>query len=292
MKQKKASIILISLTVFLLTNGCIKANREKHLEREIKYNPVINIANPSPISPFLNPLENIIISNTENDETKKEVSNEAENEAKKEIKKEVKEETVKKIDKTKALYERLSLENKLDYRIFKMAINGLEIINPPLRNYLAIVDFTKDSTKKRFFLIDLVNETLVYHDFVAHGRNTGDKEARNFSNIQDSNKSSLGFYLTAESYYGSNGYSLRLDGLDKGLNDRARQRAIVLHGAPYVSEKFIAQTGRLGRSLGCPAVSPKITRDVINRLKGGNLIFHYAKGYENESYILKNKHIL
>ena len=186
------------------------------------------------------------------------------------------------------MYEKLKLENKLDYKIFKLAMNGLEIINPPLKNYLAIVDFTKDSTKKRFFLIDLVNENLVYYELVAHGKNTGGVSSRNFSNEINSLKSSLGFYLTAEPYYGSNGYSLRLDGLDKGLNDNARERAIVLHGAPYVSESHIAQTGRLGRSWGCPAVKDEIAKDIINKLKGGNLLFHYAKGYEEKSSVLNH----
>ncbi len=254
MKQKKSVIILTSLTLFLLTSGCIKVNHERNLKKTIYSTPINkDISSPTSTGSSIIPVE-----------------------------------AKKNTDKTKALYEKLKLENKLDYKIFKLAMNGLEIINPPLKNYLAIVDFTKDSTKNRFFLIDLVNENLVYYELVAHGKNTGGVSSRDFSNEINSLKSSLGFYLTAEPYYGSNGYSLRLDGLDKGLNDNARERAIVLHGAPYVSESQIAQTGRLGRSWGCPAVKDEIAKDIINKLKGGNLLFHYAKGYEEKSTVLNN----
>lgn len=195
------------------------------------------------------------------------------------------------IDPTKDLYETLNLEGLLPYKIFKMAMDGLEIINPPRRDYLAIIDFSQDSTKKRFFLIDLLHKTLVYNDFVAHGRNTGEKDAVSFSNEVNSHKSSLGFYLTNETYYGSNGYSLKLDGLDVGVNDNARERAIVVHGAPYVSENNIDENGYLGRSWGCPALPMSIYRDVIEKLKGGNIIFSYAQEYESESTILNKTDI-
>lgn len=254
MKQKKSTIILGSLALFLLTSGCIRVNHQKNLKKEI----ISTVANKN--LPTTNPTGTSIVLT----------------------------ETTKPTDRTRALYEKLKLNKKLDYRIFKLAMNGLEIINPPLKNYLAIVDFTKDSTKKRFFLIDLVNEKLVYYELVAHGRNSGEVSTKSFSNEVDSHKSSLGFYVTAESYFGSNGYSLRLDGLDKGLNDRARERAIVLHGAPYVSESYISETGRLGRSWGCPAVKDEIAKDIIDKLKGGNLLFQYAKGYEEKSSVLNN----
>lgn len=194
-------------------------------------------------------------------------------------------------DSTKNLYETLNLDGSLPYKIFKMAMNGLDIINPPRRDYLAIIDFSQDSTKKRFFLIDLLHKTLVYNDFVAHGRNTGEKDALSFSNEINSHKSSLGFYLTNETYYGSNGYSLKLDGLDIGVNDNARERDIVMHGAPYVSENNIEENGYLGRSWGCPALPMSIYRDVIEKLKGGNIIFSYAKEYESESSILNKTDI-
>ena len=196
--------------------------------------------------------------------------------------------TEKKVtDKTKELYDSLNLEGKLTYKIFKIAMLGLESINPPKKEYIAIVDFTKDSSEKRFFMIDLVNKKVLYNDLVAHGRNSGEKVTKKFSNTEDSHMSSLGFYVTNETYYGSNGYSLRLEGLDPGLNDNARKRAIVLHGAPYVSTENIEETGKIGRSWGCPAVPMAIYRDVIDKLKGGNLLFHYAKDYEKKTTLLK-----
>lgn len=188
----------------------------------------------------------------------------------------------------KELYKKLELNGKLQYKIFQMAMKGFDIISPPQKKYIAIVDFTQDSTKKRFFLIDIFNKKIVYNDLVAHGMNTGEKEAEHFSNEEDSHMSSLGFYVTGETYYGSNGYSLKLDGLDKGLNDNARKRDIVIHGASYVSENSIAEMNRIGRSWGCPALSPTISEDVIEKLKGGNLLFVYANNYEKDSTILRS----
>lgn len=184
------------------------------------------------------------------------------------------------------LYQELGLENKLQYNIFATALKGMEIIAPPQKEYLTIIDFTQDSSKRRFFLLDLEKKEIIYNDFVAHGMKSGEKEAEYFSNEENSHQSSLGFYLTAETYYGSNGYSLRLDGLDKGLNDNARKRDIVMHGASYVSERSIEETGRIGRSWGCPALRPDITNEVIDKIQGGNLVFVYAKGYEEKSNII------
>mgnify|MGYP003542756884 FL=1 len=196
--------------------------------------------------------------------------------------------TTKEESDVKELYKKLELNGKLEYRIFQMAMKGFEIISPKQKKYIAIVDFTQNSTKKRFFLIDIFNKSIVYNDLVAHGMNTGEKEAEVFSNEEDSHMSSLGFYVTGEAYYGSNGYSLRLDGLDKGLNDNARKRDIVIHGAPYVSESSIAEMNRIGRSWGCPALSPTISKDVIEKLKDGNLLFVYANNYEKDSTVLRS----
>lgn len=196
--------------------------------------------------------------------------------------------TTKEESNVKELYKKLELNGKLEYKIFQMAMKGFEIISPKQKRYIAIVDFTQDSTKKRFFLIDIYRHEIVYNDLVAHGMNTGEKEAKVFSNEEDSHMSSLGFYITGETYYGSNGYSLKLDGLDKGLNDNARERDIVIHGASYVSERNIAEMNRIGRSWGCPALSPAISEDVIEKLKGGNLLFVYANNYEKDSTILRS----
>jgi hypothetical protein len=125
------------------------------------------------------------------------------------------------------------------------------------------------------WVFDVERGRLVFEELVAHGRNTGEKVAERFSNVEGSKMSSLGLFQATETYYGSNGYSLRLRGLDAGFNDNALSRAIVMHGAPYVSEAIAARLGRLGRSWGCPAVRPEVARVVIDALKGGALLFAY-----------------
>jgi hypothetical protein len=124
-------------------------------------------------------------------------------------------------------------------------------------------------------VFDVERGRLLFQELVAHGRNTGEKVAEHFSNVEGSKMSSLGLYQTAETYYGSNGYSLRLRGLDSGFNDRALERAIVMHGASYVSAAIAEHMGRLGRSWGCPAVRQEVARGVIDTLKGGALLFAY-----------------
>jgi hypothetical protein len=140
---------------------------------------------------------------------------------------------------------------------------------------LTVIDFSKPSTARRMWVYDLRNPGLLFEELVSHGRNSGMNLATTFSNLAESNKSSIGLYRTAESYIGKHGYSLRLDGLDRGFNDRARERAIVIHGADYVSEGITKAQGRLGRSLGCPAVRPEISRKLIDTVKEGGLVFAY-----------------
>jgi hypothetical protein len=153
---------------------------------------------------------------------------------------------------------------------------------------LTIIDFSIPSSEKRMWIIDMEDGRIIHHGHVSHGRNSGDLLAKNFSNINSSYMSSLGFYLTAETYQGKHGYSLRLDGLEKGFNDNARNRAIVIHGADYAKEDFIRQTGRLGRSLGCPALPNEIAGDIIDLIKEKSLLFIYGKddNYLNQSQIL------
>jgi hypothetical protein len=141
--------------------------------------------------------------------------------------------------------------------------------------HLAVIDYSLPSTQPRLWIFDVVRGRLLHQELVAHGRNTGERLAERFSNIEGSKMSSLGLYQTAETYYGSNGYSLRLRGLDAGFNDNALSRAIVMHGAPYVSEAIAERLGRIGRSWGCPAVRPEVARTVIDTLKGGALLFAY-----------------
>lgn len=143
------------------------------------------------------------------------------------------------------------------------------------KDILTIVDFTLSSNKKRMWIIDMTTNTVLYNSLVAHGRNTGEEFAEDFSNAGSSFKSSLGFYATGEVYQGKHGMSLRLDGLEKGINDNARNRAVVVHGADYVAEDFIKAHGRLGRSQGCPALPVGITKEVINVIKDKSCLFIY-----------------
>jgi hypothetical protein len=141
--------------------------------------------------------------------------------------------------------------------------------------HLAVIDYSLPSTQPRMWVFDVERGRLLFQELVAHGRNTGERVAQHFSNIEGSKMSSLGLFQTADTYYGSNGYSLRLRGLDAGFNDNALSRAIVMHGAPYVSEAIAERLGRLGRSWGCPAVRTEVARTVIDTLKGGALLFAY-----------------
>jgi hypothetical protein len=145
----------------------------------------------------------------------------------------------------------------------------------PLPSTLTIIDYSKPSTEPRMWVYDVRTHELLFHEFVSHGRGSGKTMATSFSNVAESNMTSLGLFKTAEAYVGHNGYSLRLDGLERGRNDNARARAIVIHGAPYVNAATAKANGYLGRSLGCPAVRPEIARSLIDTVKGGGLVFAY-----------------
>jgi hypothetical protein len=153
---------------------------------------------------------------------------------------------------------------------------------------LTVIDYSLPSTEKRLWVFDLHERTLLYEELVAHGSGSGMDMATAFSNEPDSHQSSLGLFRTDTSYVGRNGYSLRLHGLDAGFNDMAYERAIVMHGAPYVSEDTIKQQGRLGRSWGCPALRAGIAREVIDTVKGNGLVFAYypdAKWLKSSKYL-------
>lgn len=140
---------------------------------------------------------------------------------------------------------------------------------------LAVIDYSMPSTRKRLWVFDLRNPRVLYNEYVAHGQGSGDNYARAFSNNDGSHQTSLGLFRTAETYIGNNGYSLRMDGLDPGFNDKARARAIVMHGAPYVDPSLVPKMGRIGRSHGCPAVRAQVAREIIDTLKGGQFVFSY-----------------
>lgn len=140
---------------------------------------------------------------------------------------------------------------------------------------LTVIDYSLPSTAKRLWVFDVRERRLLWEELVAHGKNTGDNYAESFSNVDGSKQSSLGLFRTGTTYYGGNGYSLRLHGLEPGVNDLALQRLIVIHGADYVSEDFIHRVGRLGRSWGCPALPRAVAKPVIDRIKGGSLVYAY-----------------
>ncbi len=168
------------------------------------------------------------------------------------------------------------LEGKLAFEIFENVMESLAEMEYDNEEIVTIIDFSKPSTEKRLFIIDLKKQKILHHTLVAHGKNTGQNKAEKFSNVKGSNSSSLGLYRTAEPYHGKHGYSLRLDGLEKGFNDNARNRAVVMHSASYVSEKFIEKYGRLGRSFGCPAVPAEHSKEIIDLIKNGSCLYIYA----------------
>ncbi|MFC6878051.1 murein L,D-transpeptidase catalytic domain family protein [Flavobacterium myungsuense] len=161
---------------------------------------------------------------------------------------------------------------------FSEALKGFYLLKEKgivKKDVLTLIDFSLSSNTKRLWVIDLVSNKILYHSLVAHGRNTGEEFATSFSNHASSFKSSLGFYLTGEIYQGKHGSSLKLDGLEKGLNDNARERGIVMHAANYVSSFFIKNNNRLGRSQGCPAIPVEYSNQIINAIKNKSCLFIY-----------------
>lgn len=154
---------------------------------------------------------------------------------------------------------------------------------------MAIIDFSQPSDHKRLYVLDMKNYKVLFNTLVAHGKKSGKEWASSFSNKSGSHKSSPGFYITQETYSGSNGYSLKLNGIEKGINDKALKRAIVMHGADYVSESYIEAQGYIGRSEGCPAVPVREADDIIDTIKNGTCLFVYVptKQYTARSVILK-----
>lgn len=189
------------------------------------------------------------------------------------------------------LYTNCNLEGKLNFNILERALDGYDTFKLSNKKVLSIIDFSKSSTVKRLFVIDIQNKKLLFHTHIAHGKNSGLNIPTKFSNRIGSLQSSLGFFRTAETYTGKHGYSLILDGLEKGINDNARRRSIVIHGAKYVSKNFIDKNNRLGRSWGCPAVSEKIAKKIIDVIKGGSCLFIYSdnKDYQDKSFAFNNK---
>ena len=188
------------------------------------------------------------------------------------------------------LFSKLRLnEAGMNSSVFNSALQGLQKLDAEgaVKNndIITIIDFSQPSNKKRLYVLDLENKKILFNTLVAHGRNSGTLWANSFSNNASSLKSSPGFYVTAETYMGDNGYSLRLDGMEKNINDNARDRDIVMHGAPYVDQSAIHSLGFLGRSWGCPAVPESSHKEIINTIKNGTCLFIYS---QDQNYLQKS----
>lgn len=192
-----------------------------------------------------------------------------------------------------SVYDSLQLNDLgLSKQAYDYAVRGFKSLRSmgKLSNdsIISIVDFSLSSAKKRLFVIDIKNYQVLYNTYVAHGRKSGAEYARQFSNNPKSNKSSLGFYITGNTYDGEHGYSLHLEGEEKGINDNAFKRAIVMHCADYVNENYIKDNGYIGRSLGCPAIPEKVYKPIIDEIKGGSCLFLYSP---NKYYLSHSRFI-
>jgi hypothetical protein len=199
--------------------------------------------------------------------------------------------STKKVKMAALLYDKLNLDSLgLSQEAYMLGLKGFERlkIDGKLQNdnIVSIIDFSKPSSSKRLFVIDIASGILLFNTYVAHGQNSGSAMAEKFSNKVSSLQSSLGFYETSSTYIGKHGYSLKLEGLEKGINDKVMERAIVMHGASYVSEGMIKIKGYLGRSWGCPAVPEKYSKPIIDKIKNGSCIFIYAN---NSKYLQQSK---
>jgi len=215
-------------------------------------------------------------------------------------------ETKKVATKSIARVEKLTVEAKIEgvyhalnpnnyqlpeLKTFSEALKGFYLLKEKgviQKDILTLIDFSLSSNTKRLWVIDLATNTVLFQSLVAHGRNTGEEYASNFSNNNSSFKSSLGFYATGEIYQGKHGASLRLDGLERGYNNNARERGVVVHGADYVSESFIRNHKRLGRSQGCPALPVELTGKIIQIIKDKSClyIYHPSRGFAMEEKLI------
>jgi len=180
----------------------------------------------------------------------------------------------------KKIWSESTFKEMISIDIFIKAMKGYYEYDSFKKGIISIIDYTKPSTEKRFYVIDLENKTLLFNTLIAHGKNTGNNFAVEFSNKQNSLKSSIGFFKTGKTYFGKHGFSLRLDGLEKGFNDNARKRAVVIHGAKYVSSSFVKTYGRLGRSWGCPALPLAKSKQIIKTIANGTCLFVFGNDQE------------
>jgi hypothetical protein len=185
-------------------------------------------------------------------------------------------------------YTIMNLEKKgLSKKVFDLALKGYHnLLRKGIvrnKNIITVIDFSKCSNQKRLYVIDIKRNKLLHQSLVAHGRNSGLEYATNFSNEVDSHKSSLGFYVTSNTYIGEHGYALKIKGCEKGFNNKAYDRAVVIHGSEYVSDEFLKSNGYLGRSFGCPALPAKNNKKIIDVIKNGSCLFLY---HPTDKYLL------
>lgn len=197
------------------------------------------------------------------------------------------------VDPALELYTAIDFSNgeRLSEDVFRKALKGYENLKKAGKlsegaHILSICDFSLSSNAKRLWVIDTETKKVLFNSLVAHGKNTGEEFATHFSNTENSLQSSMGFFITEDTYEGENGYSLKLEGVDGGYNDAAMRRAIVMHGADYVSPEFAAQHKRIGRSWGCPAVPRELAAPIINTVKGKNCLFIY---YPDQAYLSSSR---
>src|SRR5258708_13812 len=190
-----------------------------------------------------------------------------------------------------SIYDRMDLEDSgLNRKAFEYACLGYHNLLKKgvlhRTDVLSICDFSQSSSQQRMYVIDVRNKKMLYRTYVAHGINSGEEYANSFSNTPESCKSSLGFYVTRKTYFGSNGLSLRIDGVDKGFNDMASKRNIVIHGASYVSQRILHKYGVMGTTFGCPAVPTEASAEIIPMVKNGTCFFIY---YPSKRYLTQSK---
>ncbi|MGN6153880.1 MAG: murein L,D-transpeptidase catalytic domain family protein [Lysobacteraceae bacterium] len=182
------------------------------------------------------------------------------------------------------------LAPEADPQVLALALESAECASAsgtiPAPRRLAVIDYSRPSTERRLWVFDLSVPRILYNEYVAHGRASGENLPTAFSNLDSSHQSSLGLFSTAEAYTGHNGVSMRMDGLEPGFNDHARDRAIVMHGAAYVDPGMAQRQGRLGRSYGCPAVRPAVAEGMIDALKDGQVVFAY---YPDQQWLTQSK---
>jgi|TARA_R110002126_G_scaffold291802_1_gene459105 hypothetical protein len=180
---------------------------------------------------------------------------------------------------------------ELNTKVLKLALTAYEKAQQyglAKKQILTVIDYSLPSSKQRLWVFDVRKEKLLYHMHVAHGKNSGQTVPTHFSNQMSSKETSLGAFVTKGTYIGSNGYSLNLQGLEKGFNDNAYERRVVVHGAPYVEPGYIKSVGRAGRSWGCPAIAASLAKPLINTIKDGSVVFAY---YPDQKYLATSHYL-